>query len=158
MFSINTDFFGSFSFNVHYILYFLLWSFSCNTLTLAFFYPTAGPRCDKPLGMKNGRIHANQITASSMWDRNHGPSNARLHWRRTRARTGAWSSRHNNHFQWLLVDFKRSMRVVKIAIQGRQDARQWVTKFFVSYSQDGAHFAEYKENSNRKVCIDLAVP
>ncbi|XP_020631536.1 EGF-like repeat and discoidin I-like domain-containing protein 3 [Orbicella faveolata] len=100
--------------------------------------------------MKNGRIHANQITASSMWDRNHGPSNARLYWRRTRARTGAWSARHNNHYQWLLVDFKRPMRVVKIAIQGRQDARQWVTKFFVAYSQDCAHFAEYKENSNRK--------
>ena len=103
--------------------------------------------------MKNGRIHANQITASSMWDRNHGPGNARLHWRRTRARTGAWSARHNNHYQWLLVDFKRPMRVVKIAIQGRQDARQWVTRFFVAYSQDCAHFAEYKENSNRKVCI-----
>ena len=40
---------------------------------------------------------------------------------------------------------------MKIATQGRQDARQWVTKFFVAYSQDGANFAEYKENSNRKV-------
>ena len=103
--------------------------------------------------MKNGRIHANQITASSMWDRNHGPGNARLHWHRTRARFGAWSARHNNHYQWLLVDFKRPTRVVKIAIQGRQDARQWVTRFFVAYSQDYAQFAEYKENSNRKVCI-----
>ena len=112
---------------------------------------TIGPRCDKALGMKNGRIRANQITASSMWDRNHGPGNARLYWRRSRARTGAWSARHNNHYQWLQVDFKRSMRVVKIAIQGRQDARQWVTNFFVKYSQDGANFAEYKENSNRKV-------
>lgn len=133
----------------------LLRRFSHNTLTPGFSYLTAGPRCDKPLGMKNGRIHANQITASSMWDRNHGPSNARLYWRRTRARTGAWSARHNNHYQWLLVDFKRPMRVVKIAIQGRQDARQWVTKFFVAYSQDCAHFAEYKEHSNRKVCISI---
>ena len=40
---------------------------------------------------------------------------------------------------------------MKIATQGRQDARQWVTKYFVAYSQDGANFAEYKENSNRKV-------
>ena len=40
---------------------------------------------------------------------------------------------------------------MKIATQGRQDARQWVTKYFVTYSQDGANFAEYKENSNRKV-------
>ncbi|CAH3022884.1 unnamed protein product [Porites evermanni] len=109
-----------------------------------------GPRCDRPLGMKNGRIRSNQITASSSWDRNHGPGNARLHWRKSRARVGAWSTRHNNHYQFLQVYFKRPTRVVKIATQGRQDARQWVTKYFVAYSQDGANFAEYKENSNRK--------
>ena len=113
--------------------------------------PFLGPRCDRPLGMKNGRIHSNQITASSSWDRNHGPGNARLHWRKSRARVGAWSARHNNHYQFLQVYFKRPARVVKIATQGRQDARQWVTKYFVAYSQDGANFAEYKENSNRKV-------
>ena len=43
------------------------------------------------------------------------------------------------------------MRVVKIATQGRQDYRQWVTQYYLSYSQDGAHFAEFKINSNRKV-------
>ena len=43
------------------------------------------------------------------------------------------------------------MRVVKIATMGRQDYAQWVTQYFVTYSQDGASFAEYKENSNRKV-------
>jgi len=101
--------------------------------------------------MKNGRIRSNQITASSSWDRNHGPGNARLHWHKSRARVGAWSARHNNHYQFLQVYFKRPTRVVKIATQGRQDARQWVTKYFVTYSQDGANFAEYKENSNRKV-------
>ncbi|XP_027046414.1 uncharacterized protein LOC113674139 [Pocillopora damicornis] len=100
--------------------------------------------------MKNGRIHANQLTAASIWDRNHGANNARLHWRRTGARTGAWSARHNNHYQWLQVDFKRYMRIVKIATQGRQDARQWVTKYYVRYSQDCAHFADYEKNSNRK--------
>ena len=116
-----------------------------------FLSQNVGPRCDKPLGMKNGRIHANQLTAASIWDRNHGANNARLHWRRTGARTGAWSARNNNHYQWLQVDFKRYMRIVKIATQGRQDARQWVTKYYVRYSQDCAHFADYEENSNRKV-------
>ena len=43
------------------------------------------------------------------------------------------------------------MRVVKIATQGRQDYRQWVTQYYLSYSQEGAHFAEFKINSNRKV-------
>ena len=47
------------------------------------------------------------------------------------------------------------MRVVKIATMGRQDYAQWVTQYFVTYSQDGASFAEYKENSNRKVRTPL---
>lgn len=38
-----------------------------------------------------------------------------------------------------------------MATQGRQDARQWVTQYYVSYGQDGVYFAEYKKNSARKV-------
>ena len=64
---------------------------------------------------------------------------------------GAWCARHNTRYQWLAVDFYRAMRVVKISTQGRQDAAQWVTQYFVEYSQDGSTFTEYKENSNRKV-------
>lgn len=64
---------------------------------------------------------------------------------------GAWCARHNNRYQWLQVDFGRAMRVIKISTQGRQDAAQWVTQYFVKYSQDGSSFAEYDENSNRKV-------
>ena len=103
--------------------------------------------------MRNGRIKGLQLSASSSWDRNHGPSNARLHWRRRGPRTGAWSARHNTRYQWLQVDFIHAMRVVKIATQGRQDAAQWVTQYYLTYSQDGAHFAEFKQNSNRKVSI-----
>ena len=101
--------------------------------------------------MQNGRIRATQITASSSWDKNHSPNNGRLFFRRTGSRMGAWCARHNNRYQWLSVDFGRTMRVVKIATQGRQDYRQWVTQYYLSYSQDGAHFAEFKINSNRKV-------
>lgn len=105
--------------------------------------------------MQNGRIKGRQLSASSSWDGNHGPSNARLHWRRRGPRIGAWSARHNTRYQWLQVDFIHAMRVVKIATQGRQDAAQWVTQYYLTYSQDGAHFAEFKKNSNRKVSIWL---
>ena len=64
---------------------------------------------------------------------------------------GAWCARHNNRYQWLTVDFGRTMRVVKIATQGRQDYRQWVTQYYLSYSQDNVYFAEYEQNSARKV-------
>ena len=101
--------------------------------------------------MQSGRIRQTQLSASSSWDVNHGPRNGRLHFRRTGSRMGAWCARHNNRYQWYQVDFRRAMRVVKIATMGRQDYAQWVTQYFVTYSQDGASFAEYKENSNRKV-------
>ena len=108
--------------------------------------------------MQNGRIRQTQLSASSSWDVNHGPPNGRLHFRRTGSRMGAWCARHNNRYQWYQVDFGRAMRVVKIATMGRQDAAQWVTQYFVTYSQDGASFAEYKENSNRKVGMAILVP
>ena len=101
--------------------------------------------------MQNGRIRATQITASSSWDKNHSPNNGRLFFRRTGSRMGAWCARHNSRYQWLSVDFGRTMRVVKIATQGRQDYRQWVTQYYLSYSQDNVYFAEYKQNSARKV-------
>ena len=105
--------------------------------------------------MQSGRIRQTQLSASSSWDVNHGPRNGRLHFRRTGSRMGAWCARHNNRYQWYQVDFRRAMRVVKIATMGRQDYAQWVTQYFVTYSQDGASFAEYKENSNRKVRTPL---
>ena len=40
---------------------------------------------------------------------------------------------------------------MKFATQGRQDARQWVTKYSLSYSQNGINWAYYKENSGVKV-------
>lgn len=101
--------------------------------------------------MQNGRLRATQISASSSWDKNHSPNNGRLHFRRSGHRMGAWCARHNNRYQWLAVDFGRTMRITKMATQGRQDARQWVTQYYVSYGQDGVYFAEYKKNSARKV-------
>ena len=101
--------------------------------------------------MQNGRIRAHQLTASSSWDKNHAPNYGRLHFRRAGHRMGAWCARHNNRLQWFQVYFGRPTRVVKFATQGRQDARQWVTQYYLTFSQDGVHSAEYKENSNRKV-------
>ena len=109
-----------------------------------------GPRCNKPLGLQNGRIRSSQLSASSSWDRNHGPNNGRLYFHQ-RGKSGAWCARHNNRLQWYQVNFGRATRVVKVATQGRKDYRQWVTQYYLSFSEDGIHFAEYKQNSNRKV-------
>ena len=118
---------------------------------LCFLRVCSGPRCDKVLGMGSGRIRNSQISSSSSWDRNHEAYLARLNHRKRGHLIGAWSAKYNNRYQWIKVDFRRPTRLVMIASQGRQDARQWVTQYYVTYSQDGIHWAEYKIKGSRKV-------
>ncbi|XP_015750272.1 PREDICTED: uncharacterized protein LOC107326864 [Acropora digitifera] len=115
------------------------------------YFSSKGVLCNKPLGMQNGRIRSTQLTASSSYDRNSGPDRGRLHVRRAGARWGAWIAKYNTRTQWLQVYFAGPKRLVKFATQGRQDARQWVTKYSLSYSQNGINWAYYKENSGVKV-------
>lgn len=88
------------------------------------------------------------FSASSSYDANHGPARSRLNLHSdNKGRKGAWSSKTNDGKQWLQIDFGELVHVTKVATQGRQDADQWVTKYTLSYSVDGIHWAEYKENS-----------
>ena len=64
---------------------------------------------------------------------------------------GAWCARHNNKNQWFKVDFGRLMKITKIAMQGRQDAAQWVTYYRVSSSVDRIHWQMYRFKNNDMV-------
>lgn len=98
-----------------------------------------GKRCNVPLGMQNRRISNARITASSTWSKIYSPQMGRLH------SPKSWCSKVKDHYrQWLQIDLGRPSRVTKIATQGRKDARQWVKRYTLSYSQDGAVFTEYK--------------
>ena len=110
-----------------------------------------GTLCNRPMGMQNGRIRNSMITASSFHDANHAPFLARLHGRRRGRYMGAWSAKYNNAYQYLQVDFGGASKIVRIALQGRQDANQWVKSFYCSYSMDTVHFVEYMERNSRKV-------
>lgn len=68
---------------------------------------------------------------------------------------GAWSAKHNNRYQYLQVDFGRAAKIIRIATQGRQDADQWVTQYYVMHSLDLLRFSEYKERNNRRVSEEL---
>ncbi|EDO45373.1 predicted protein, partial [Nematostella vectensis] len=103
------------------------------------------------LGMQNGRIPNNAIRASSQWDRNHGPERARLHIRKRRGKTGAWSARHNNRRQWIQIDLRRKANVWLIATQGRQDYPQWVTTYTVSFGNNGRHWRPYNIGRHTKI-------
>ena len=109
----------------------------------------------QPLGMESGAIPDSKISASSEWDSNHGPTNARLNFQAVNGKTGAWSSRSNDVNQWLQVEFDHPFRVTHIQTQGRQGClcNQWVTSYAVSYSHDNIHWQGYPNNGQEKVNV-----
>jgi len=105
------------------------------------------------LGVEDRRIPDGAISASSIWDYNHRASNARLNAVRRGHRTGGWSSRHNKRGQWIQVDIGTLARVTGVALQGRQDANQWVTGYTLAYSRDGRRFSTYRAGRRTVVSI-----
>ena len=100
--------------------------------------------CSRPLGLESRLIKNSQITASSQWDGNHAPSQARLNFKAGGGKQGGWSTRPNNVNQWIQVDLARYIIVTGIATQGRNAYHQWVTKYKLQYSDDGVNFRYYK--------------
>ena len=107
--------------------------------------------CNRPLGMRNGRIRNNKITASSSINRYFAPWLGRMGRVKSGRYHGAWCAKHRNKNQWLKVDFVRLMKITKIATQGRQDANHWVTSYYLSFSADNVHWAMYRFRSSNKV-------
>ena len=103
-------------------------------------------RCSLPLGVENGYIPDGAFSASST-SAKHDPTRSRLNIHSDSKRYGSWAAKANDGKQWLQIDFGELVQVTKVATQGRQDADQWVTKYTLSYSLDGMHWAGYKENS-----------
>ena len=93
--------------------------------------------------MENGAIKDAEISASSIWDANHGATRSRLNTIAQEGKTGAWSAKHNNVGQWVQVDFDKGVKFTGIATQGRQDHDQWVKSYKIMYGEDGKHFEYY---------------
>ena len=107
-------------------------------------------KCDKPLGVEDGRIPDTAITSSSDVDYRHRASNGRLNFEPRNDRTGAWSARKNDVHQWLQVDFAQAMAIKRVSTQGRSDDTQWVRSYTLSYSQDGVfQFLSFRNNQVR---------
>ena len=115
-----------------------------------------GALCNTPLGLQNGRLRNSRITASSEYNVYTAARLGRLGLHKRGRYVGAWCARHNNKNQWIKVDFGRTMKITKIATQGRQDAAQWVTYYKVSSSLDGVHWQVYRFKNSDKVRITLS--
>ena len=80
-----------------------------------------------------------------------GPERARLNRHTDSKGSGGWAAKENNDSQWLQIDLGELVRVTKVVTRGKQDADHWIIQFSLSYSLDGRHWAEYKENSVARV-------
>ena len=100
--------------------------------------------CIAALGIALGTITDRQISASSKLDNTHSATQARLHSKAVGSKYGAWSAHENDHHQWLQIDFGSSTTITRLATQGRNGFNEWVTKYNLSYSDDGVHFHSYK--------------
>ena len=109
--------------------------------------------CTAPLGMENKAISDAQITASSQLDDNHAARKARLHITGDVSKSGGWSALKDNFNQWLQVDLGSYTTVTRVATQGRNGYKEWVSKYRLQYSYNGITFKFYKtrENSSAKV-------
>ena len=96
------------------------------------------------------------LSSSSRWDNYHAPRLARLHNRRSGRYMGGWSAGFNNAYQWLQVDFGLPAKIVRVSTQGRPSVNQWVTQYYLSFSQDAVHYAYYFEKNRMKVNTEKA--
>ena len=96
--------------------------------------------------MESGAILNSQISASSWWNSNPAPHQARLNF--TGGKDGSWASKRNDLPQWLQVDLGSTMTVTHVATQGRRNADQWVTKYKIEYRKEGLLFTFYRKNGD----------
>lgn len=107
--------------------------------------------------MESGAISDTKISASTQYDNEHGPKNARL--RKTQGK-GSWVAGSNDVDQWLQVDLGGLNVMTGITTQGRHsEPAMWVTKYKLQHSDDGESFRYYKEQGQNadKVKTNLKV-
>ena len=109
------------------------------------------PVCLEAFGMQDGRIPDSAITASSEYGNAYKAINGRLHFLYRSGRIGAWAARTNDVFQYLQINFGDWTKITRVAIQGRQDANQWVTSFSLSYGDDDVFFKTYKSGTKKVI-------
>ena len=95
--------------------------------------------------MENGEIPDEFISSSSISDNQERAAYGRLNFTPKNGLGGAWSALRNDMNQWLQVQFHDIEIVSKVATQGRQNAKQFVREYYLSYSLLGDLFKHYNK-------------
>lgn len=104
-----------------------------------------------PLGVEDQRIPNGHMSASSFYNTAYVPRYGRLN------SVKSWRARTNNRKQYLQIYLGGLEKITGIETQGQKGIDYWVKKFYVSFSNDGHTFTNYKEKRRIKVCVVISL-
>ncbi|XP_071959288.1 uncharacterized protein [Antedon mediterranea] len=106
----------------------------------------ADRNCFTPLGMQDGTIPDRQLTASSQFNPESGPTAVRLNG------PGSWATLHKVSDQWVQVDLDTPRQITGVVIRGNPDYNEFVMRYYVHYSFDGLQWKTVRDaNQNTKL-------
>ncbi|KAG1967008.1 discoidin domain-containing receptor 2-like [Pimephales promelas] len=113
--------------------------------------------CRYPLGMEDGRIKNDDITASSQWYETTGPQYARLN---REEGDGAWcpaGQLQPSDVQYLQIDLRQLIFLTVVATQGRyarSSGNEYARKYRLEYSRDGRRWISWRNRLGIEVgCV-----
>ncbi|KFP72408.1 Discoidin domain-containing receptor 2, partial [Acanthisitta chloris] len=110
--------------------------------------------CRYPLGMHEGTIRDEDITASSQWYDSTGPQYARL---QREEGDGAWCPAgllQPEDVQFLQIDLHKLFFITLIGTQGRHaraTGKEYARAYRIDYSRNGERWISWKNRQGRKV-------
>ena len=125
--------------------------YSCKLLSVLVILPSPTESCQKPLGIENGLISDEQLSAFSSF--NNDSSTYGVH--RARLKISSWPPGYRalkrDHYitlPWIRIDLEKEMVVTGIATQGYGDSSvaEWVTSFKLMYA-DQLNFDFFLESN-----------
>ncbi|KAG7260157.1 hypothetical protein CRUP_020888 [Coryphaenoides rupestris] len=123
-----------------------------NTATVRLeFYGCELDGCSVPLGMENGVIKENRITASSTassWYA--GPWKASLARLNLQGALNAWQAKHQDMNQWLQIELSQVKKITGIVTQGAKSLgkEMYVISYALEYSDDGVRWNQYTDDAD----------
>ncbi|KAL6466154.1 hypothetical protein MHYP_G00262870 [Metynnis hypsauchen] len=112
--------------------------------------------CRYPLGMEDGRIKNDDITASSQWYDTTGPQYGRLN---REEGDGAWcpaGQLQPSDVQYLQLDLRHLTFVTVVATQGRyarSSGNEYARKYRLDYSRDGHRWISWRNRSGNEIIM-----
>nr|XP_021329693.1 discoidin domain-containing receptor 2 [Danio rerio]XP_693702.4 discoidin domain-containing receptor 2 [Danio rerio] len=112
--------------------------------------------CRYPLGMEDGRIKNDDITASSQWYDSTGPQYARLN---REEGEGAWCAAGQlqpSDVQYLQIDLRQLIFLTVVATQGRyarNSGIEFARKYRLEYSRDGHRWISWRNRFGNEIIM-----